>query len=383
MAWLAAANVPAFLCHRDGDRVDIVSRTNQFDSVVDAHTGQFDERALLAQLDSVWPAADGSPVVTTLGDAPDWQFVLQAVDDPPTRCVGIVRHATTEQRYNDAFFTTVETLPDIVARLDRNHRHVYINPTIERVTGYPAQAFIGKSKRELGLPEQLVRVWEPLVDKVFDTAQPAEQEDELPTMNGPRHFLTRVVPEFGPGGELHTVLSTSHDITELKSLQWQLDLLARTDALTSLLNRRGLVERVEAELPRVRRGEGRLSLLLLDVDDFKSINDTFGHLAGDSVLIAIGEALQQEIGNNDFAARLGGDELCVGLVDTGEAEAEAAVARIRRRINNLGTDERCPREVSVSIGLTTVNEQDRSVSDLLTRADQLMYREKPGRRDTR
>jgi diguanylate cyclase (GGDEF)-like protein/PAS domain S-box-containing protein len=297
--------------------------------------------------------------------------------------VGIVRHTTTDQRYSDAFFTTVETLPDIVARLDRNHRHLYINPTIERVTGYPAQAFIGKSKRELGLPEQLVRVWEPLVDKVFDTAQPAEQEDELPTLNGPRHFLTRVVPEFGPDGELHTVLSTSHDITELKSLQWQLELLARTDALTSLLNRRGLLERVEAELPRVRRGEGRLSLLLLDVDDFKSINDTFGHLAGDNVLIAIGEVLQQEIGNNDFAARLGGDELCVGLIDAEEAEAEAAVARIRLRINNLGTDERCPHGVSVSIGLTTVNEQDRNVSDLLTRADQQMYREKPGRRDAR
>jgi diguanylate cyclase (GGDEF)-like protein/PAS domain S-box-containing protein len=383
MAWLAAANVPAFMCHRDGDRIDIVSRTPEFASIADAHTGQFDEHALLAQLDSVWPASGGSPAVTTLGDTPDWQCVLQAADDPPTRCVGIVRYTTTDQRYNDAFFTTVETLPDIVSRLDRNHRHLYINPTIERVTGYPAQAFIGKSKRELGLSEQLVRVWEPLVDKVFDTAQPAEQEDELPTMNGPRHFLTRVVPEFGPDGELHTVLSTSHDITELKSLQWQLELLARTDALTSLLNRRGLVERVEVELPRVRRGEGRLSLLLLDVDDFKSINDRFGHLAGNNVLIAIGEVLQQEIGNNDFAARLGGDELCVGLVDTNDAEAEAAVARIRLRITNLGANERCPCGVSVSIGLTTVNEQDHSVSDLLTRADQLMYRDKPRRRNTR
>ena len=58
-------------------------------------------------------------------------------------------------------------------------------------------------------------MWEPLVDKVFDTEQPAEQEDELPTLEGPRHFLTRVVPEFGPDGEVNTVLSTSHDITKL------------------------------------------------------------------------------------------------------------------------------------------------------------------------
>jgi len=376
LAWLAAANVPAFICQRDGDRFEIVSRTTEL-------AGLAGDLALAARLESVWPEPGDSPAVTPIDDLPDWQCALQALDESSTRCLGILRLTTAAQRANDAFYTTVQSLPDVVARLDRNHRHVYINPTIEGFTGLSTQQFIGRSKREIGLPSALVEVWEPLVDKVFSTAEPAEQEDALPTVDGPRYFLTRVVPEFGPDGTFNTVLSTSHDITTLKELQWQLELLARTDPLTSLLNRRGFVERVEAELPRVRRGEGRLSLLLLDVNDFKSINDTFGHIAGDTVLIAISDVLRQETEAGDFVARIGGDELCVGLVDAEAAHAEMIVARIRSRINGLHSDGRCPCEVSVSIGLAPVGQSDDNVSDLLTRVDQLMYREKSGRREIR
>lgn len=376
LAWLAAADVPAFLCHRDGERIEIINRTAAFTA-----TGPLDEPGLLAQLPVAWPASGSSPAVTPLAGLPDWQCVLQALDEPPTRCVGILRFSTDAQRDNDTFFTTVEALPDIVARLDRNHRHVYINPTIERFTGLSTQQFIGRSKREIGLPPQLVEVWEPLVDKVFDTAKPAEQEDALPTVHGPRYFLTRVVPEFNRDGAFHTVLSTSHDITHLKELQWQLELLARTDPLTSLMNRRGFMERVDAELLRVGRREGRLSLLVLDVNDFKSINDSFGHVAGDSVLIAVSDVLAQETRDNDFAARLGGDEFCVGLVDVDDTHAAAVVDRIRLRINALGVGDGCPCAVSLSIGLASAGEHDHSVSDLLNRVDQLMYREKSRGRD--
>jgi diguanylate cyclase (GGDEF)-like protein/PAS domain S-box-containing protein len=371
LALLAAAQVPAFICRRRGDQIEILSRTAEFSDIVGVQTGPFSELALLEQLASAWPTSAGSPAVTPLADPPDWHCVLQALDEESTRCLGILRFSTLAQRDNDTFYTTVESLPDVVARLDRNHRHVYINPTIERFTGLSTQQFLGRSKREIGLPPGLVEVWEPLVDKVFGTAQPAEQEDALPTIDGPRYFLTRVVPEFGPDGAFNTVLSTSHDITNLKELQWQLEALARTDPLTSLLNRRGFIERVEAQLPRVQRGEGRLSLLLLDVNDFKSVNDTFGHIAGDNVLIAIGDALREESGPDDFVARIGGDELCVGIVDTDAAHAEAAVTRIRSRINGLG--------ISVSIGLAIVGADDDDVSDLLKRVDQLMYQEKPRR----
>ena len=80
--------------------------------------------------------------------------------------------------------------------------------------------------------------WESLVDRVLRSEEPADEEQELPTMHGIRTFLTRVVPERSADGGIHTVLSTSHDITKLKSLQQQLAELARTDPLTLLGNRR-------------------------------------------------------------------------------------------------------------------------------------------------
>lgn len=120
-----------------------------------------------------------------------------------------------------------------------------------------------------------------------------------------------------------------------------------------------------------------MSLLLLDVNDFKSINDRFGHIAGDNVLMAIGDALRHEAGPDDVVARLGGDEFCVALVDADAANASAAADRIRQRINGLGAGDRCPCEIGVSIGLITAGEHDHTVSDLMTRVDLQMYREKP------
>lgn len=371
--WLAAAKVPAFLCRHDGAAVGIIARTSAFEAAVGGGAGWPGETVLLAELAAAWPAGD-SPTVFHVADGSGWQCVLQSLERGS--CIGILRLTDLRQRYNEAFFATAQALPDIVARLDRNHRHVYINPTIERVTGIPAQAFIGKSKRELGLQPELVAQWEALVDRVLDSELPAEEEHELPTVHGPRDFLTRVVPERGADGTIRTVLTTSHDITQLKSLQRQLALLASTDPLTSLLNRRGFAEALEAEAARVRDGHAQLALLLIDVNDFKVVNDTFGHLAGDDLLVTIGEVLRQEVRGTDFVARLGGDEFCIGLVDTTSDEARDTAERIRARISGLGPEGLSPCEVSVSIGLAVYADTDRSVSDLIARVDEAMYREK-------
>ena len=379
LRWFAASAVPAFLCRRDGHRVEIVSRTPEFDAAVEPLTGQLDDVAIRNTLQSTWPESASAPAVAHLPDTPDWQCVLQALDNPPGHCLGILRRTTPRQRYNEAFFSITQALPDIVARLDRNHRHVYINPRIERETGIPAQAFIGRSKREIGLPPELVAQWEPLVDRVFRTEEPAEEEQDLPTIHGVRTFLTRVVPERSADGTVRTVLSTSNDITDLKALQRQLAELARTDPLTSVLNQRGFAERLEEVLTRVRDGRGALSVLLLDVNDFKSVNDTFGHIAGDNVLVAIGEALQLEAGPDDFVGRLGGDEFGVALVDADTAQAETTAERIRQRINGYRVDGGGGYGVSVSIGLATAGDEDDTVAALMTRVDQLMYQEKSRR----
>ncbi len=229
------------------------------------------------------------------------------------------------------------------------------------------------------MPENLIELWKTEHDRVFATGEGVEREFEFPGLEGSRWYLFRVIPEFDATGEVRTVLSTARDITELKLLQEQLTELAQTDSLTALLNRRSFLDRLDAELVRARNQQARLSLLLLDVDDFKSINDRFGHPGGDNVLQTIGSVLREETGAYDFAGRLGGDEFGVGLVGADPEFAQEVSDRIRRRIGELAGQQIGAGTVKVSIGMATAEASDRRVSDLIARVDQSMYSEKsPG-----
>jgi PAS domain S-box-containing protein len=112
------------------------------------------------------------------------------------------------------FITLVENSPDIVARLDRNFRHIYINSAIEVVTGMPPQMFVNKTLRELGFPTETVDAMEPVVRRAFETGQ--EQVDEFTwlTPKGAKQFQARLVPEKLPNGDVQSVLAFAHDITE-------------------------------------------------------------------------------------------------------------------------------------------------------------------------
>ena len=112
----------------------------------------------------------------------------------------------------------------------------------------------------------------------------------------------------------------------------RLEVLATTDPLTQSLNRRALMDRLDAEVDRARRYSLSLSLLMLDVDHFKPINDSFGHLAGDEVLRGLARVLQREARSVDIVARYGGEEFVVILPETGEEGAVKFAERIRERV---------------------------------------------------
>ncbi len=120
------------------------------------------------------------------------------------------------------FKALVEHTPDIISRHDRYLRHTYVNPAIERVTGLPAVAFIGKSNAELGMPPEKVAEWDASMRQVFETGQPVMLEFDFATPQGVRYFQSRLVPEFGPDGKVEAVLNIARDITELKVVEQQL-----------------------------------------------------------------------------------------------------------------------------------------------------------------
>jgi diguanylate cyclase (GGDEF)-like protein len=148
--------------------------------------------------------------------------------------------------------------------------------------------------------------------------------------------------------------------------------LARTDEVTHIANRRAFEEAADRELERARRQGRPVTLAYLDVDDFKRLNDRYGHAAGDEVLERVGEALRCGTRRIDTAARLGGDEFGLILPDTSEAAARALLERLRTAVGAAAAAGRGG-PVTLSIGAVTFEAAPGSVPEMVARADAAMY----------
>src|SRR5919202_735749 len=117
------------------------------------------------------------------------------------------------------FTALVEHSPDIIARFDRQLRHIYVNPALELATGMSTQEFIGKTHRELGMPPELRELWEPSIQRVFETRQPDQHEFSYLTPQGWNYYQSRLFPEFAADGSVETVLAICRDLTKHKQTQ--------------------------------------------------------------------------------------------------------------------------------------------------------------------
>ena len=159
----------------------------------------------------------------------------------------------------------------------------------------------------------------------------------------------------------------------------RLEALAHTDPLTQALNRRALTVRLGAELDRARRYDSVLSLLMMDLDHFKRINDTYGHLVGDDVLREVASLLLNAVRSVDLVARYGGEEFVVVLPETAEQGAVAFAERTRERIEQhvFRSGERLQLQLTCSIGVASFpSARVESAEDLFARADAALYRAK-------
>ena len=174
-----------------------------------------------------------------------------------------------------------------------------------------------------------------------------------------------------------TVISISEMINDVKKQNAQLLKISRIDALTGLFNRRYFLEVSTRELIRAKRYNHALSLLMIDVDHFKSINDTFGHHAGDQVLRSIGSICQKILRCNDIMGRIGGEEFSILLIEANITEAKLFAGRFLREISkNPVVTDMGKIFFTVSIGVAKDNEQILNVEDLMKKADIALYRAK-------
>ena len=180
--------------------------------------------------------------------------------------------------------------------------------------------------------------------------------------------------------ELITTRKQAHEAEErVKKLEEELEEVSEKmheDQLTGALNRRGMDEAMDREITRADRQQTPVSLALLDIDNFKQLNDTLGHQAGDQALVHLTNVIKEALRPTDAVARYGGEEFIIIMSETALEEAMATVTRLQRELTKkffLHNNERKLITFSAGVALRTVNE---TAGDVIARADKAMYQAK-------
>ncbi|MCP3689730.1 MAG: GGDEF domain-containing protein, partial [Gammaproteobacteria bacterium] len=175
-----------------------------------------------------------------------------------------------------------------------------------------------------------------------------------------------------------TSIGYSADITELYLLKEELQQQAITDALTGLYNRRYFNDQCEREYSHCARSKSIMSIIIIDMDFFKSINDKFGHPVGDVVLREAGKTYKSCLRKENILCRIGGEEFAILLPDSAQHEASILAERIRitQEQSTIEGEWGVALKPTISLGVSTLVETDKSFNDLLSRADRALYKAK-------
>jgi diguanylate cyclase (GGDEF)-like protein len=188
---------------------------------------------------------------------------------------------------------------------------------------------------------------------------------------GGRPYLSPLYIVWNTGMRLVLFIVVALLISLIRQYVDQERAFARIDHLTGAANTRSFLEMLKAEVERSRRYSRRFTIAYFDLDNFKSVNDTFGHAAGDELLKAVVQIIRSHVRATDVVARLGGDEFALLLPETDEIAARAAIAKIQSHIKS--EMESRARSVTVSIGCVTCSNADLDGDALIQKADDLMY----------
>jgi diguanylate cyclase (GGDEF)-like protein/PAS domain S-box-containing protein len=263
---------------------------------------------------------------------------------------------------------------DMLCTMDMDGRCIEVNGAWQRSLGYSPAEMRGKRMLEFTHPDDHAHATEEAM-RVFAGGDSDALDTRVRAKDGSWRWL-RTSSVFEPEEQL--VYARSSDVTERKTNQEErealieeVQLLARSDALTGLPNRRTLDDQLPREMARALRGGSPLCLAIIDIDHFKTYNDTYGHLAGDRVLCECAGAWDSELRGEDTILRFGGEEFLIVLPDCEPTDAAEIVERLRAAT---------PSGQTCSAGLAQWRPGE-SVDDLVARADNALYRAKEAGRD--
>ena len=319
------------------------------------------------------------------------RLCIRGQDKQPKYIVTVIedvteRHELEKERDRNRDFLDqiIENVPSVIyVKNASDRRYVLWNRAAERFWGKSRADVLGKTCYDVFSKEEAERLT-LRDDQLLQRKEPVFDERQVrPASGDERTIFSRRLPIQDNQGNPQYLLGVVEDVTERKNAEQRIAHLAHFDALTNLPNRVLLREKLEQELSLVRRG-GQLAVLYLDLDHFKSVNDTLGHSAGDELLKAVTERMRGCLHEADILARLGGDEFAI--VQTGiEHPTDAAVLaqKLRDAVNQTSYDLHGHQVVvDISIGIALAPDDGTEVDELLKCADMALYGAKSEGRGT-
>jgi diguanylate cyclase (GGDEF)-like protein/PAS domain S-box-containing protein len=276
--------------------------------------------------------------------------------------------------------TIADNVPAVIARIDMSERYTYVNRFVEQVSGESPDDMIGKTMLEVR-GERVYDMLKSHLRKAY-AGESVIFEYEATYRGRLLQFQSHYVPDRDASGRVRGVYALTTEITHIKNVERELLRLAHQDSLTGLSNRRYFNERVSLILRQSAQFNMPVLLALVDIDNFKSINDSHGHGTGDMVLAEVGQSLQRLVREGEVVARIGGDEfvvLCANV--SGENNAKAFIHSLWERLHMaiaVGTGNV---EVHMSIG-AVLCKGSVSADVLMKLADDALYTAKEAGRDT-
>lgn len=275
--------------------------------------------------------------------------------------------------------TLIDVIPMPIFRRDSDGRFDLLNDAYANLVGVPGHDIYGKTLEEVYGPETARNISSQDGELLANPGATRTSEIHATTLQGEvgRDVVFHKASLLLDGDQRPSIVGAAVDVTEEKALRRELEHLAMTDPLTGIANRRKIMAMLDAEISRSLRYHHPVSLITLDIDHFKSVNDTYGHAMGDEVIKAVAAVLKDEVRKKiDLPARVGGEEFAVLLPEIQQDRAVIFAERIRKRIaaTIVGyKDQKIGVTVSVGVAQTFEGLDPDNPDELLVHADQALY----------
>lgn len=281
------------------------------------------------------------------------------------------------QEKNEILSTIMESAGDAIIMIDDKGNVTFWNPAVERIFGYSRKEIIGKDLHTFMIQDE----------RLYEAYKEAFKKFRL---SGKGNVVGRTIElkaRHKDGREIDVELSLSavrikdawhavgivRDISERKRFEELLYRQSITDHLTNIYNRRFFMQMLEQEIERTKRNRKPFSLIMFDIDHFKSVNDRFGHAAGDMVLKNVADTVKGRIRKTDCFARWGGEEFIILLPETATSDAADLAEELRKHVSTMSLPE--VGYVTASFGVTSYRSSD-TIDTILLRADNTLYEAK-------